>query len=92
MTQMINDLFWLIIHGIAVLIGLAGVIWGGYELFLGFTGDRPDDRRKGLFILLGMVVAIALIYGAGNIIWNGFKDTLSGIDTGVGFIRFPRLN
>ena len=39
------DLLYSVIIGI---IGMAGVLYGGYSIWDGFTNDQPESKKKGI--------------------------------------------
>ena len=41
------DLLYSVIIGI---IGMAGVLYGGYSIWDGFTNDQPESKKKGITI------------------------------------------
>ena len=43
------DLLYSVIIGI---IGMAGVLYGGYSIWDGFTNDQPESKKKGITIML----------------------------------------
>lgn len=48
-------------NGIMAIIAAVGLIWGGWSLFEGFTGDQPESKRRGFIILIAVVVIIAML-------------------------------
>ena len=57
------DLLYSVIIGI---IGMAGVLYGGYSIWDGFTNDQPES--KGITIILVTVFVIIFLFAAKNLI------------------------
>lgn len=59
------DLLYSVIIGI---IGMAGVLYGGYSIWDGFTNDQPESKKKGITIILVTVFVIIFLFAAKNLI------------------------
>ena len=59
------DLLYSVIIGI---IGMAGVLYGGYSSRDGFTNDQPESKKKGITIILVTVFVIIFLFAAKNLI------------------------
>lgn len=59
------DLLYSVIIGI---IGMAGVLYGGYSICDGFTNDQPESKKKGITIILVTVFVIIFLFAAKNLI------------------------
>jgi hypothetical protein len=57
-----NEIMKTIASSICALILALAVIWGGYELFLGFSDHNSSGKQKGLLLILGGIVAAGLMF------------------------------
>lgn len=59
------DLLYSVIIGI---IGMAGVLYGGYSIWDGFINDQPESKKKGITIILVTVFVIIFLFSAKSLI------------------------
>lgn len=57
-----NDIMKTIASSIAVLILAVAIIYGGWQLYEGFSDNSSATKKQGFFIILGGIVAAGLMY------------------------------
>lgn len=77
MLEAISQIYWVVIIGIVVVIGLAGGIYAGFNFWDSFTNDRPEEKKKAVTALIVTVVALVLILAIGGIMWGLMQDYLN---------------
>ena len=68
--NIVNLVFWLL----EIVIGGGGVLWGAYQLWESFTADQPENKKKGVQVLLvtGAVLAVLIPF---HVILNNMLAT-----------------
>ncbi|MGN0557605.1 MAG: hypothetical protein ACI4IV_07150 [Acutalibacteraceae bacterium] len=66
----IQPIYNLVFFVVYAIVGFAGVIFGGYALWEGFTADQPESKRKGITVLIATVVIIVFLVVAQGLFWN----------------------
>lgn len=61
MDANVSQLLDLILNAITLIILIAGLLYGAYQLWNGFTDDQPQAKKHGLTILIVTVVVVVLI-------------------------------
>lgn len=57
----------LIFNGVQAIIGGAGVLFGAWQLWDGFTNDQPESKKKGITVLIVTAVVLGLLLTAKGI-------------------------
>lgn len=63
-TQLLN----IIMTAVQTVIAIGGLLYGGYQLWDGFTNDQPQEKKKGITIFIVTVVVFGVLTAAKPII------------------------
>ncbi|MEG2380120.1 MAG: hypothetical protein RSB38_00285 [Oscillospiraceae bacterium] len=63
----INALTTLIFNAITTIIAIVGFLYGGYSLWDGFTNDQPENKKKGIQVIVVTAVICGVIVSAKSI-------------------------
>lgn len=74
----VEQIFNLIAWAVIAIIASAGLFYGIYALWDGFTNDQPEGKKKGFTVLLVTVIAIVVLIVAKTIIWNMIITNMPG--------------
>ncbi len=81
MAQTVEQVFWLIVIAVCVIVGLGGGIFAVWNLWDSATNDRPEERKKGITVLIITVVSLVLILGVSGIMWSTLSGYLTSLPT-----------
>ena len=57
----INQVVEIVFNGIVSVIAIVGLLYGAWSLFEGFTGDQPESKRRGFFVIVATVAIVGMI-------------------------------
>lgn len=62
------DLLNIIMTAVQTIIAVAGLLYGGYSLWDGFTADQPQEKKRGIIVLIVTVVIFGVLLAAKPVI------------------------
>ena len=71
--QQVTQLVDIIFNGIIAIIAAAGLLFGAWNLWDGFTNDQPESKKKAILTIVITVVVIDLIIAVKPIVLS-FMD------------------
>lgn len=71
--QQVTQLVDIIFNGIIAIIAAAGLLFGAWNLWDGFTNDQPESKKKAILTIIITVVVIVLIIAVKPIVLS-FMD------------------
>lgn len=73
----VQSIFNLVLGAVIAIVASGGLIYGGYQLWDGFTSDNPANKKQGAIVLIVTVVSCAVLIAAKSIIWGIISSNIS---------------
>lgn len=81
MKDAVGQIYWVIVAGVCIIVGLVGGLSSGFNFWDNFTNDHPEEKKKGIHGLVVTVVALVMILAVSGIIWGVMQGFLNKIPT-----------
>ena len=57
----VKQIYDLLFTFVITIVAIAGALYGGYQLFDGFTNDQPAEKKRGFTVLIVTVAVIIFL-------------------------------